>query len=449
MAATADPEAPFLTPAASKATIRLRLRLPFLWLLFLLLGAILLPDKVWNTLLVGFGGLFIVAYFWVWQLSRGLHASRRLRFGWVAVGDRLGEEFMIINNAEVPALWVEIVDESNVPGYRAAVVRSVGTRNVDRWRESAICLRRGQFQLGPWAIRSSDPFGIFTITRRYPQSQEIIIHPPIHGRLPVPLPLGESSGRVRARQRSWQATVNAASVRDYNPQDPLRWIHWPTSARRGQLFVRQFDLDAAGDIWILIDLHAEVQLGREAQCTEEHIVLLAASLSARAIRQNRAVGLAAYGLNPYILPPGRGQGQQWKILRALALVNADGQTTLGAAMHDLSRVAQKGAAAIIITSDGTTDWLPELVTLAKQGIQGHVILLDRPSFDGQGNTGRVRDAVRQLGFTASIIRRGEVGQPVEEQERRGFWEFKVTGMGKVIAVASPESKTGREKLSSG
>jgi uncharacterized protein (DUF58 family) len=449
MTATTDTDTPLPTPATSKASIRLRLRLPILWLIFLLLGAVLLPDKVWNTLLVGFGGLFIVAYFWVWQLSRGLHAGRRLRFGWVAVGDRLGEEFMITNNADVPALWVEIVDESNVPGYRAAVVRSVSARNVDRWRESAVCLRRGQFQLGPWAIRSSDPFGIFTITRRYPQSQEIIIHPPVHGQLPIPLPLGDSSGQVRARQRSWQATVNAAAVRDYYPQDPLRWIHWPTSARRGKLFVRQFDLDAAGDIWILVDLHTGVQLGREAQSTEEHAVLLAASLAARALRHNRAVGLAAYSLKPYILPPARGQGQQWKILRALALVNTDGQTALADAMHDLSRVAQKGAAAIVITADGSADWLPELVTLAKKGVQSHITLLDRSSFGGQGNSSAVQNAVRQLGFTASIIRRGEVGQPLEEQERRGFWEFKVTGMGKVIAVASPESASLRKKDGSG
>jgi uncharacterized protein (DUF58 family) len=423
---------------SSKATIRLRLRLPILWLVFLLLGAFLLPDRVWNTLLVGFGGLFIVAYFWVWQMSRGLHASRHLRFGWVAVGDRLGEEFSVYNQSELPALWVEIIDESNVPGYKAAVVRSVGMRQVDQWRESAVCLRRGQFLLGPWSIRTSDPFGIFTMTRHYPQSREIIIHPPIHGQLPIPLPLGESSGRVRARQRSWQATVNAASVRNYHPEDPLNRIHWPSSARHGQLLVRQFDLDAAGDIWILLDLQATVQLGQEALGTEEHAVLLAASLAARAIRQNRAVGLAAYGNQPQILPPGRGQGQQWKILRALALVNANGQTDLSGAMRDLSRIAQKGAAAIIITPDGSDAWLPQLVTLAKAGVQSHVTLLDPPSFGGHGNSEALRDTIKQLGFSATIIHQGDVGQPLEERERQGFWEFKVTGMGKAIATQRPK-----------
>jgi uncharacterized protein (DUF58 family) len=416
----------------------LRLRLPILWLTFLLLGAFLLPDRVWNTLLVGFGGLFIVAYFWVWQMSRGLHASRRLRFGWVAVGDRLGEEFAVYNQSELPAIWVEIVDESNVPGYKAAIVRSVGVRQVNHWRKSAVCLRRGQFLLGPWSIRTGDPFGIFTMTRQYPQSQEIIIHPPIHGQLPIPLPLGESSGRVRARQRSWQATVNAASVRKYHPEDPLNRIHWPSSARHGQLLVRQFDLDAAGDIWILLDLQAAAQLGQEAQSTEEHAVLLAASLAARATRQNRAVGLAAYGHRPQILPPGRGQGQQWKILRALALVTADGQTDLCGAMRDLSRIVQKGAAAIIITPDGSDSWLPQLVTLAQAGVQSHVTLLDRPSFGGYGNSEALRDTIKQLGFSATIIRQGDVGQPLEERERRGFWEFKVTSMGKAIVIQRPD-----------
>ncbi len=453
MATTADTSASTAVKPSSTVTIQLRLRLPLIWLAVLLLGAFLLPDRIWNTLLVGFGGLFIVAYIWVWLLSRGLHASRRLRFGWVAVGDRLGEEFIISNHAEVPALWVEIIDYSDVPGYRPAVVRSIDPRSDDRWRVSAVCLRRGLFHLGPWAIRSSDPFGIFNVTRHYNDAHEIIIHPPIHGKLPIPLPLGESSGRVRARQRSWQATVNAASLRDYQPRDPMNRIHWPSSARRGKLTTRQFDLDAAGDIWILVDMQAAVQLGEDGgrrttddgasgglgdSGTEEHAVLLAASLAARANRHNRAVGLGVYGRDPQILPPARGEGQQWRILRALALINADGETSLEMALRDLSRIATKGAAAIIITPNSSAGWLPELTTLAKSGIQSNVILLDRPSFGGQGRSKPQIDAIRQLGFTAHVIQRGDVGQPLQDQERRGFWEFKVTSMGKVIAVSRPE-----------
>ena len=54
---------------------------------------------------------------------------------------------------------------------------------------------------------------------------------------------------------------NAATVRDYHIDDPYRWIHWPTSARRDALYVRQFERDAAGDIWLLLDAQAATQLG--------------------------------------------------------------------------------------------------------------------------------------------------------------------------------------------
>ena len=423
--------------SSDKAQIKLRLRLPLIWLGVLLVAAFFLPDRVWNTLLIGIGGLFIVAYVWVWQLAKGLRAERRLRFGWVAVGDHLQEEFALFNAAELPALWVEIKDASNVPGYSAAIVQSMGAHQNGAWRKTAVCIQRGQFTLGPWAIRSGDPFGIFQVTRHYPVSHEIIIHPPIHGHLPISLPAGQSNGRVRARQRALQVTINAASVRNYLPNDPMNRIHWPTSARKGELFVRQFDLDAAGDIWILLDMQTAVQLGKDADSTEEHAVLLAASLAARAVRQNRSVGIVTYGQQPQILPPGQGQGQLWKILRSLALVHADGITDLGAALRDLSRISQKGAAAIIITPNSTPDWLPHLFSLAQKGIQSNVTLLDRASFGGAGASQQQRSAIRQLGFSANIIRCGEVGQPLTTQVQRGVWEFKVTAMGKAIPVRKP------------
>lgn len=415
---------------ASTAEISIRLRLPVLSLLVLLVAALLLPDRVWNTLLVGLGGMFGVAYGWVWYLRQGLRASRQVQARWVAVGDVLAETFELWNGSPVPALWVEVMDESNVPGYQAAVVRSPGREWVDRWRQTAVCQQRGQYQLGPWAIRTGDPFGIFTLTRHFPQSSEIIIYPPIHSQLPIRLPAGQSSGRKRARQRSLQATLNAATVRPFTPGDALRLIHWRTSARREELFVREFDLDATGDLWLLLDVQAVVQLGTGMAGTEEQMVLLAAALAAQALRQNRAVGLAEYGRQPHILPTGQGQGQQWRILRALALLRADGEIDLTAALHDLGRLAERGSTAVLITPNPSTEWLPQLLHLTQQGVESTVLLLDRPSFGGVGNTQSQKDSIRQLGLDCAIIHQGEVGIPAQEQMRKP--EFRVTPMGRVV-----------------
>lgn len=426
----------FLT-GSSGIRIGLRLRMPFVWLAGLLALVLLLPDRVWTTLLVGLLGLVLVSLMWSRALAVGLSAGRHLRFGWVAVGDRLEEEFTLVNRSSLPALWVEIRDESNVPGYQVAAARAVGAGDRVHWRQSSVCSRRGQYHLGPWELVSGDPFGIFSVSRRYEQTQELIIHPPIHGNIPIPLPSGRIEGRARARERTWHANINAAGVREYHHDDPLNWIHWPTTARRDSLFVRQFDRDASGDIWLLLDCSATAQLGEGIDGTEEHAVLLAASLAARALTDMRGVGLAAYGRQPQIVPPGLGEGQQWRLLRALALLHADGDNELARAMRELADTARRGAAVLIITSTGNPDWLPELPALTRRGLESHVLLLERSSFGGGDSSEGLRHAVSLLGYRCQLIRRGELGKPIRETEHQGFWEFRVTGTGKAVAVRRP------------
>ena len=421
----------------SAARIDLRLRLPLFWLAGLLLAALLLPDRIWTTLLVGLAGLLLVAFLWARSLARGLSAERRLRFGWVSVGDRMEEEFALTNRSVLPALWVEIRDETNVPGYQAGAVRAVGAGDRTHWRQGSVCTRRGQYHLGPWAIESGDPFGLFRVSRRYDSRQEIIIHPPIHTSLPIPLPPGRSDGRARTRERSWQAASSAAGVREYHTLDPYHWIHWPTSARRDSLYVRQFDRDAAGDVWLVIDAQAAVQLGEGAQSTEEHAVLLAAALAARALDETRGVGLAAFARQPQLVLPALGAGQQWAILRGLALLQADGDIDLGRALQELGDVARRGSAAIIITATADAGWLPHLTQLSRRGLESHVLLLDRASFGGQGSSEALRATIALLGYRCQLLRRGEVGRPLVEAEHHGFWEFKVTGTGRAIAVRRP------------
>lgn len=425
---------------AAHTQIAIEQPLPLLGVVALAITAVFLPHRIWTTLLIGFGGLVLLSFAWTWALGRGLNARRRLRFGWVSVGDRLEEQFILTNHSPAPALWIEVVDHSNVPGYRPAVIQSVGSGDWQRWRQTAICQQRGQFHLGPWAIRSGDPFGLFIVTRHYPQAEEIIIHPPIHGQLPIPLPAGRRSGRARTQQRHWRATVNAASVRDYQNGDPLSWVHWPTSARRDKLYVRQFDRDTAGDIWMLLDSEESVQLGDGPESTEEQAVLLAAALLAQSLHQNRGVGLAVYGRSPQVIPPAKGEGQRWRLLRALALMRADGETPLQRALAELAGAARRGAAAVIITPRGDADWIPHLLTLSQRGLRPYVILLDRASFGAEeGSSAGLEDAVQRLGVTCHRLRRGEVGVPLESETRRGFWEFKVTGTGKVVAVQTPGS----------
>ena len=419
-----------------RTSVRLRSRQPLLWLLPLVAAAILLPNSLWNTLLIGVGGMVLLSILWARSLARNLRGSRRLRFGWVAVGDRLVEQFEIVCGSRFPPLWVELIDQSTVPGYEVAVVRSVYS-GVERWESAAICLQRGHFFLGPWTLRTTDPFGLLEVRISYPVSDEVIIHPPANANLPLPLPAGQSTGRSQARDAALQATINAATVRDYRAGDPLRWIHWRVSARQGALYVREFDLDAAGALWIVVDLAADVQLGEGPQSTEETGVLLAATLAARALRTNRPVGLALYGAAPHILVPAVGMAQQWAILHALALARADGTTGLARGLRDLRQKAQRGSAVLIITARGDADWRPELAQLQQGAIPCQVVLLDRASFGAPERSEPLRELLQGSAGAVRVVRQGELTVPEAPGQRQGYWEFRTTATGRVIVVNDP------------
>ena len=108
------------------------------------------------------------------------------------------------------------------------------------------------------------------------------------------------------------------------PGDTLRRIHWRTTARREELYVKEYDNELAGDLWIVLDLHSVVQAGQGDLTTEEHGVTLAASLAAAMLRQNRAVGFLSEGAVATLLPLEGGETQLWRILRSLASARALG-----------------------------------------------------------------------------------------------------------------------------
>ncbi|MFQ5421980.1 MAG: hypothetical protein ACE5EY_16655, partial [Anaerolineae bacterium] len=101
-------------------------------------------------------------------------------------------------------------------------------------------------------------------------------------------------------------------------------------------------------------------------------------------------------------------------------------------LRDLVRLGKRGATAVLITPTRRLNWLPNLYDLARRGLSASVILLDRTSF-GAADSNQGRPALlRQQGVNCYPIRQGDIGQPLENPERRGFWEFYVTPTGKAV-----------------
>lgn len=434
-----------------KVTVELKSRWLIGLLAILFVLQLVIPSRVWMFLLLGIGGALGFSYFWARQLAQRLTITREQYYGWVHVGDLLEERFTLVNDAILPVVWVEIDDQSDLPGYSARSVRSADGRQSVHWRTEGICRQRGLFSLGPWRARTGDPLGLFQVSLDYPQSRTILVYPPIVHLPTLRLPRGAATGAGRTSRRALEITTNAAGVRGYSPGDSINRIHWRTTARQDSLMVKTFDLEPSGDLWIVLDLDAAVQAGEGEESTEEYGVILAASLSNRTLRQNRAVGLVAYGTDaqlngppaeprPTLVLPQKGTAHQWRILQALATVRAGGNWPLEQVLVEMDRNLGRGTTLAVITPSCDPAWIAGLLPPMRRGVAPSVVLLDPVSFGGQGNPDALTGVLADLGVPSHRIVKGTPFTPILKHKRIGRPEYRVlSGTGRVIPVEQPAS----------
>jgi uncharacterized protein (DUF58 family) len=430
-----------LTPRA-----RLRLATP-LWPVvtaLLLLLQLFWPARAWMTLLLILGGGWLVGFFWAHSLQRSLLLRREMRYGWAQVGDRLEERFTVFNPGWAPALWLEIEDHSTLPHSQAGRVTAVWGRTQTVWKVEQVCTRRGLYTLGPATLHAADPLGIYAVEVRAPETLALLVLPPV---FPLPAvtiaPGGQAGEGRRARRSALESTVSVETVREYVAGDPLKAIHWPTSARREALYVRQFDHTPASDWWIFLDLEAAVQAGSGDDSTTEHGIILAASLADLGLRRGHPVGLVTCGQELVWLPPACHSGQLLSILRALAVLQ-NGQESLSALLKQAQPSLQRGASVILITPNVTADWLAPLTRLLRASIAPSVFLLDPRSFGGEADASGAMALLHDYQIACTLVRRELLNRfPAPGQE--GQWEWRIVGPGKAVPVRKPRD-TGWRKL---
>lgn len=351
-------------------------------------------------------GVLLGGVSWLWtQFSLGgLQVERRARSLRASVGDVFEEHFELSNDSGLGKLWVELFNDTNLMGSTGSrLMTMVGRRQKRTYIARTWLTRRGGFRLGPTRLTSGDPFGLFRVEKTFPTYDTLVVVPMIYEIGSFVSPPGLLPGGQVIRRKALDVTPHASGVREYVPGDPMKRIHWASTARRGRLIVKEFEQDPQAEVWLFLDAQASVHFeqphtppdfsgdgwmfGRRPRfelppSSLEYAVSASASLAHYFLGQRRAFGLVTSGRAFTVIPAERSERQEGKILETLAFIEAESDLPFAGLLAAQAGQLPQGSSAILVTPTVSSALLGAVDDLQRRHLQPVVVLLMAEAFGG-------------------------------------------------------------------
>jgi uncharacterized protein (DUF58 family) len=308
----------------------------------------------------------------------------------------------------------------HVLGERPRVL--LGSLGAGERRALTYALRpplRGRHLLGPLTVQLRDPFGLSQRFVEAGEPTEVLVLPrvyPLGGNRPPGTGVG-AEGEI-----PFMVALHGEddqSIREYRDGDDLRRIHWPATARTGELMVRQEDRPARRRAIVLLDPRVDAHAGVGVGSSFEWAVSAAASMVVHLSGLGYAVHLLTpetVGDGPDALPIDPAQA-----LAVLAVAEPDS----GLALARLTRAAlgllSGGGLLVAVLAAHDESALRSVATLRHPGATALGMVLDTGSFAGRPAGGgadaggravapeaaRAVDLLRGAGWRATTVTRDD------------------------------------------
>jgi uncharacterized protein (DUF58 family) len=326
------------------------------------------------------------------------------------MGDVFEEHFEVWNSTWPACLWLEIINKSNLPmAGGSRILTGIGYHQRRFYTARTLLYKRGAFLLGPTSLATGDPFGLFTIRKEVRAKETLMVLPMIFPINDFPPPPGLLPGGKAIRLKTTDVTPHAAGVREYVPGDPMKRIHWPSTAHRGRFMVKEFEQDPQADTWLFLDANREVQASMPDQALAfsedgwwlrrpnvslprdsfEYAISAAASLARYFLLDRRAVGLACAAGMTTIVPAERGERQVTKIMETLAFLQPDGKMPLLGLVNMRAKLLPIGSGVILITPSTRPELLLAVEDLERRKLRPVVVLIKPETFGGKEESGQI------------------------------------------------------------
>lgn len=367
----------------------------------------------------------------LWVLGIGLALAFGLSDLWaLAVRRNLAVERQ--PPATTPIEGDPVALEARVRGRRLLAARiewrdrvgALGEQVVDvpRGGRSRIVLAsapRGRYPLGPGRLVVDDPLGLARIEVPVPSETSLVVRP----RVPE-LPTlftdtgswGDGGRRAGVRR---QSGLEPHGVRDYVEGEPLRAVHWPTSARRGELMVRELEDAPRDSVAVVLDADAGSHAGpRGASSLDEAVRIAGGLLRAYASRARRSL-LVVAASRPLLLRV-HALGRDWEeALDALASVEPDDRAPLGQLLAP--RATAGSIPEVVVVTSRPAVAADALVGRVAGGHASALVHVDAATYAGRPPSGHAAALARLAGagVALAVVHKGDALPEALGALRRG------------------------------
>jgi uncharacterized protein (DUF58 family) len=349
---------------------------------------------------VGLALAAVLAKTWTWAVTRSLAVERLPPSAPSVEGEPLTLEVLVRGRPWL-ASRIELRDR----------IGPLGEQRIALGRNDAAAVvveraPRGRYALGPGTLLVDDPLGLSRLELPVPAVGAVLVRPrvPQLGLLFSDAGSRGDGGRRQPVRRP--SGLEPHGVREYVEGEPLRAVHWATSARRGQLMVRELEDAPRDSVAVLLDVERSSIAGPPGDSSLDDAVRAAAGLVRAHAARSRGAMLVIGTPAPDVHRV-RTLGAEWeRALDALAGVEGADGTPLASLVAPRGQLAT--VAELVVVTARPEQVVDALVARAAGGRIPALVAVDAPTYAGRAASGSTTALLRLAGAGApvAVLRHG-------------------------------------------
>ena len=359
----------------------------------------LYPVAVGLVLAVG------LAWAWVRLLDKPMEL-RRVSWGQEHVeGDDVSVVLELEHAGPVRPGSLTLVDEVAGLGEREATLRRTEDSLTGRYVLPR--LPRGRYGFVRTTAVIEDPFGLESSEVDLSTGGALLVYPRLAELERLFSEAGAHAAEGRRMLLRRPSGFDIHSVREYEEGESLRKVHWPSTARRGQLMVKELEDEPRDEVAVLLDAAAGVVAGEPPDSSFDMQVRAAGSILKAHARRGRRVALVVNAAGRETVGVRDDEGDWRRALETLAAVQPDGRTPVATLLSE-GTAAGRALDLAVVTAQLPADLVERIAqrASARRGIS--VVYVDAPTFAGR-RPRALPELLRldALGVPTTTLRRGD------------------------------------------